>query len=565
MLSYHERPLIPWRIFDAKDGAVFMVCVEQDQWERLVELMGHPDWADLPIFETMEGRSENQDLVHTFVQEFVADWETMEFFHAAQARRICCAPVMSLAQLSSDPHIAERGFLRPVESGGPRFLASAVVGEAGRAPIRRTAPGLARHSAELRDESRTRACQGDAARQLPLAGVRVLDMTWAWAGPFAAMNLAHLGADVVRLESSSRPDLYRRLPFSPVGMEPGLNRSGMFNQWNQGKRSVGVNLRDPDGIALVKDAVKCADVVIQNFATGVMERLGLGYEVLADINPGIVLASISGYGQTGPYREYMGYGPAIPPLTGLSATTGWADGGPEEVGVSMPDPTAGITAVWAIVSALAKRDETGRGDHLDVTLWESTGVLAAEAWMEYELTGEQPPRRGNRSQAMAPHGCFRCAGDDAWISIAVQDDTRWREFAALIDPALVDDVRFAALEGRLANEDALESVVQGFTVNLDRWALTEQLQALGIAAYPSLTARDIVESEHLNARGLIERLPHPEVGARAHIGVPWRLAVRGGGVRRPAPCLGSDTRDFLAALGYDEETVAAFFERGVVE
>ena len=164
MLSYHERPLIPWRIFDAKDGAVFMVCVEQDQWERLVELMGHPDWADLPIFETMEGRSENQDLVHTFVQEFVADWETMEFFHAAQARRICCAPVMSLAQLSSDPHIAERGFLRPVESGGPRFLASAVVGEAGRAPIRRTAPGLARHSAELRDESPTHDSSRDSSK-----------------------------------------------------------------------------------------------------------------------------------------------------------------------------------------------------------------------------------------------------------------------------------------------------------------------------------------------------------------------------------------------------------------
>ena len=182
----------------------------------------------------------------------------MDFFHAAQARRICCAPVMGLAQLSADPHVAERGFLAPIEPGGPRFLAPAVVGQDGRAAVTRPAPTLGQHTAELVSEPRERAVQASGAPRLPLDGIRVLDMTWAWAGPFGAMNLVHLGADVIRLESSTRPDLYRRLPFSPTGMEPGLNRSGMFNQWNQGKRSVGVNLRDPEGIQLVKEAVQSA-------------------------------------------------------------------------------------------------------------------------------------------------------------------------------------------------------------------------------------------------------------------------------------------------------------------
>jgi crotonobetainyl-CoA:carnitine CoA-transferase CaiB-like acyl-CoA transferase len=285
--------------------------------------------------------------------------------------------------------------------------------------------------------------------------------------------------------------------------------------------------------------------VVENFATGVMARLGLSYQVLAELNPGIVLASISGYGETGPYREYMGYGPAIAPLTGLSATTGFIGGGPCEVGVSMPDPNAGITAAFEVCAALARRETSGRGSHLDISLWEATAAFSVEAWMEYAMNGAQPERIGNRDPWMAPHGCFPCQGEDDWISIACVSDESWRALCAVLDASLAEDARFLRLADRKANEDALEAELMTRTRERDRWELTRAMQAVGVAAFPSLTAKDIVEDPHLNARGFLERLSHPEVGERIHAGIPYRLRTRRNGVRFAAPVLGADTEAVL--------------------
>ena len=269
----------------------------------------------------------------------------------------------------------------------------------------------------------------------------MVDLTWVWAGTFGAMNLAHLGAEVIRFESAERPDLYRRARISAPEAGADLDSSGMFNQWNQGKKSIGVDLTQPRGIELVKRFVAISDVVMQNFATGVMERLGLGYEVLREVNPRIILASISGYGQSGPYRNYMGYGPATSPLTGVSSVTGYVGGGPEEVGVSMPDPNAGITAAYAVVSALAKRDASGTGDHIDVSLVEASAAFGLEAWMQHALNGTQPARAGNRDPAMSPHGCFPCQGEDEWVAIACANNDEWRRLGGLIDASLLNDAR----------------------------------------------------------------------------------------------------------------------------
>ena len=563
---YHKRLLIPWRIFDAEDGPVFIVCVEQDQWERLVALMGHPDWADLPTFAGQGERSENEDLVHMFVQEFVSGWRAHDLYHRAQAERICIAPVMSLPELAANEHLRARGFFVEVGDGEARmeFLAPAALTTHGRAKIRHAAPRLGEHDGALEPPARS-ARAGSGEPRAPLAGVRVVDLTWAWAGPFCTLNLAHLGAEVIRVESAKRADLYRRLRICPEEWGDDLDMSGMFNQWHQGKASMSVDLGHPRGVELVKRLVAESDVVVQNFATGVMERLGLGYDTLRAINPRIILASVSGYGQTGPYRQYMGYGPAMPPLTGLSMATGYVGGGPEEFGLSMPDPTAGITAAMSVVAALLRRDETGEGDHLDVSLWEATGVLNMEGWMQYAMTGTEPARIGNRSPRMAPHGCFACAGDDAWVSIACRTDDEWTALARHIDPALADDARFATLADRKSREDELESIVSGWTAQQDRWKVTRLLQEAGIAAFPTMTAADIVHDPHLEARGFIERLEHPKVGRRAHAGIPWRLHARANGVASPAPCLGADTDRYLRELlGLSDEEVGELYREGVV-
>ena len=564
----HPRGLIPWGIFQAKDAPIFIVCVEQDQWERLVDFMGRPDWATLEIFATRAGRSENQDVIHSFLQEFVAEWSAFDLYHAAQQHRICCAPIMDYAQLAANEHLRARGFFANVDVPGlgpVEHLATPVLGNAGRPPIRRRAPRLGEHNDDPIDAPRNGKSPVGGPPRLPLAGVRIVDLTWVWAGTFGAMNLAHLGAEVIRFESAQRPDLYRRSRINRADGKQDLDVSGMFNQWNQGKKSVSVDLRHPRGIELVKRFVAESDVVMQNFATGVMERLGLGYDVLRDINPRIILASISGYGQSGPCRNYMGYGPATSPLTGISSVTGYGHGGPEEVGVSMPDPNAGITAAYAVVAALARREASGVGDHLDISLLESSAAFGLEAWMQFVLDGTQPARAGNRDPCMSPHGCFPCQGEDEWVAIACVGDHHWRKLARLIDPALVDDERFAALAARKGNEDALEAIVAAWTRRRDRWCVTAQLQSVDIAAFPAFTCQDIVEDPHLNARGYIERLPHPKVGARAHTGIPWRLSRRPNGVRAPAPCLGADTQELLRELlGLRDAEIADLKASGVI-
>ena len=556
------RSLIPWRIFDTKDGAIFLACIEQDQWERLVEFMGNPDWATLEVFATPAGRNQNQDVIHTFLEEFIGGWNTFDLYHAAQRKRICFAPVMTFENLATDRHLAHRRFFTNLTGDDTRYVAPALLIDDERPRYQRPAPRLGEHNVEMVGAVPQPAQPATAAPGKPLEGVRVLDLTWVWAGPFGSMNLAHLGADVIRVESSVRPDLYRRGPAAPEGVEPSLNTNGMFNQWNQGKRSVGVDLRDPRGIEIVKALVAEVDVVFQNFATGVLERLGLGYDVLKAINPRVILASVSGYGQTGPYREYMGYGPATGPLSGLASASGFPGEGPEETGVAMPDPTAGITAAYAVTAALLRREQTGVGEHLDVTLWEATAALNLDGWMEYALCGTQAERIGNRDPWMAPHGCFPAAGDDEWVTIACTD----QGFAKLAEivPGLKDE-RFASLASRKQHEDDLESVVSAWTSQLDRWYVTGLLQAQGIAAFPSFTAKDIIEDPHLNARGFVERLEHPEVGARAHTGIPWRFAERPNGVRMPAPQLGGHTDEVLRdLLGLSDAEIDDLRERGVL-
>ena len=195
--------------------------------------------------------------------------------------------------------------------------------------------------------------------------MRVVDFSWVWAGPFCAMQLAHLGAEVIRVESKARLDAARRLPISPTDVEPGLNRSGYFNQWNQGKKSMLLNLAAPGAIEIARRLIAKSDVVVENFATGVMERLGLGYEELRQVKPDIIMASISGYGHTGPQRSYMGYGPAIVPLSGLASLTGYPGGPPAGGGDLLRRSDRRHHRGSGVLAALVVRRRTGKGQHID--------------------------------------------------------------------------------------------------------------------------------------------------------------------------------------------------------
>ncbi|MDH3684096.1 MAG: CoA transferase [Acidimicrobiia bacterium] len=566
------RILNPWGIFECDDGLVFLVCVEQDQWERLVEFMGNPEWTQMGLFDDTEDRYENSDLLNVYVTEWTRTWKVQDLFHQAQAQRICVAPVNTMADLDDDPHLAARQFLVPIEHPG----AGRVVHPGGEyhiePPLRRAGPaptlgdrGNSDAPALFRPRPRPDRPEpaADPRPKLPLTGVRVLDLSWAWAGPFCTLNLAHLGADVIKLESGTRPDLGRRLPVYVPGMEVTLDTCGYFNQWGQNKRSVDIDLRHHDGIATAKALIAKADVVIDNYATGVMDRLGLGLDVLRELRSDLVIASISGYGSSGPSAEYMGYGPTTAPLSGLASLNGYEDGPPAEVGISMGDPAAGIVAAFAIVAGLARRDRTGQGSVIDVSLWEATACSAVEGWMAHALAHEQPPRMGNHDPAMAPHACYRCAGDDTWLAIECPDDETWQTLAALVDPTLADDPRFATAADRKRCEAELDALLATWCEGRDQWVLTHQLQQAGVPAHPSQSPALLEVDPQLEHMGLFERLDHPAVGRRGHTGIPWRLRYRPDRVPRPAPLLGQHTTEVLAeVLGLDDVAIADLQHKG---
>ncbi|MBI3249917.1 MAG: CoA transferase [Deltaproteobacteria bacterium] len=568
-----RRQLYPWGMFQCRDGLIFILNVEEDQWQRLVELMGNPEWASWEIFQDQINRSRNYDALKIYLEEWTREWNVEDLWRAGQERRICFAPVLTMTQMAKQEQLQARQFFVDVDH--PRAGKLTQVGPPYRleAPwwkIRRPAPLLGQHNDEVFQTLPAALPQASSlkpqASRLPLDGIRVADFTWVWAGPYCTMHLAHLGAEVIKIESQGRVDVTRRLPLYPKGMKGGVNRSGLFNQWSLGKKSLLLNFDKPEGLALVKELIEQCDVVVDNFATGVMERLGLSYEDLKKIKPDLIVASITGYGHTGPQKEYMGYGPAMAPLSGMSSVTGYADGPPEEIGLSLGDPNGGINAATAICAALAARKRTGQGQCIDVSMWEAMTALVPEAWMEYAMNGTEFPRDGNHDLWMAPHNCFRCQGEDEWVSIACGSDDEWRALCqAMGQPQLAADVRFLTASDRKTHEEALEQLVTAWTVERNKWTVTGVLQAAGVAAFPSMNSKDLTEDAHLHARGFFTKLLHAEVGEKTHTGIPWILANASNGVRAAAPLLGEHTDEVMrTVLGRSDEEIAKLKEEKIL-
>lgn len=411
----------------------------------------------------------------------------------------------------------------------------------------------------------------------PLDGVRIADFTWVWAGPYCTLQLAHLGAEVIRIETRTRPCVTRLLPPWPDGKPGGLNRSGYFNQYNQGKRSLTLNFKYPEAHEIARRLIAKSDVVINNFAHGVMDKLGFSYEAVKKIRPDIIAVSLTGYGDTGPYRDYIAYGPAQVPLSGLSALTGYRGWPPMHAGFSYADPNAGVHGAFAVLSALFHRAKTGEGQYIDMSQWECAIGLLAEGVLEYTMDGREPERIGNEDPWMAPHGLYRCLDRpepvmgvtvDQWVAIAVADDTEFARFAAIIGrPELAADAKFATFAARKTNEEALNRLISEWTAPRPADAAARTLQQAGIAAAVVADGRYLSEEDdHINARDFIVYREHPEVGTRQHCGIPWKMSRTATNVRTAAPCIGQHTDEVLTqVLGYAAEEVARLRTQGALE
>lgn len=409
----------------------------------------------------------------------------------------------------------------------------------------------------------------------PLSGIRICDFSWVWAGPYCTLQLAHLGAEVIRIETSTRPCVTRVLAPWPGGVFKGLNSSGYFNQYNQGKKSLSLNFKHPEAKEVAWRLIKQSDVVINNFAAGVLERMGFGYEAVKKARPEIVMATLSGYGDTGPYRDYVAYGPAQVPLSGLSSLTGYKGFPPMHAGFSYADPNAGIHGAFAILIALYHRQKTGQGQYIDMSQWECAMNLLAEGILEYTMNGREPVRSGNRDPFMAPHGNFRCLDlpekvmdvtIDEWVSIVCASDEEWARLARAIGkPELAADARFNTLAARKQNEDALEAVITEWTSKRRVAYVVDTLQAAGVAAGACADNKYLCEDPQLAARDYWVELKHPQVGVMRHCGIPWRMSGTPTRVAAPAPCLGQHTDEILAWLGYSTAEIATLRGQGALD
>ncbi|HEY2487125.1 MAG TPA: CoA transferase [Candidatus Binataceae bacterium] len=410
----------------------------------------------------------------------------------------------------------------------------------------------------------------------PLSGIKVADFTWVWAGPYCTLQLAHLGADVTRIETKTRPCVTRMLPPWPNGKFDGLNKSGYFNQYNQGKKSLSLNFKHPEAKDVAWRLIKEADVVVNNFASGVMEKMGFGYDAIREVKSDIIMISLSGYGDTGPYHEYVAYGPAQVPLSGLSSLTGYKGFPPMHAGFSYADPNAGIHGAFAVLAALFHRKKTGEGQYIDMAQWECAMDLLAEGILEYTMNGREPERNGNRDPFMAPHGIFKCRDlaekvmdmtIDRWVSIVCADDAEWGRLAsAMGEPELAADLRFKTLAARRANEDELEALITGWTLPQRFDEVARKLQAAGVAAAPCADNKYLCdEDRHVAQRNYWVELNHPEVGVQRHAGIPWRMSGTSTAVRMAAPCLGQHTDETLARLGYSKEEVESLRKIGALD
>lgn len=389
----------------------------------------------------------------------------------------------------------------------------------------------------------------------PLHGIRILDLTHVWAGPLGTRMLADLGATVVKIEargSRGPRDFGTAMPLGGwIGGEPGdepWNVNAIFVKLQRNKQSVSIDLKTDAGRATLLELVKVADVVIENFSARAMPSLDLGYEQLAEANPRIIYLAMPGYGATGPYRDRVAFGPTIEPMSGLTSFIGYGPDAPRNTAMALPDPVAAVNAAAAVVTALRRRERTGQGAFVELSLHEAGVALCGPFLIEHQLGG-RVERIGNRHPAMAPNGVYRSAGEDDWIAIACRHDADWCALCDVIGGAL--DPR-ADLETRRAEHDAIDAAISTWTQLRTKFEAAEALQAVGVPAGPVYTTPDMAADPQVQERGFFVPL---EAGTPMP-GNPIKMNGLSPDDWTPCPRLGADNRSVLRDwLGYDDEQI----------
>jgi crotonobetainyl-CoA:carnitine CoA-transferase CaiB-like acyl-CoA transferase len=392
----------------------------------------------------------------------------------------------------------------------------------------------------------------------PLAGLRVIDLTRALSGPFCSMILADLGADVVKVEPLPNGEMSRA--WGPFDHDV----SAYFLSTNRNKRGIAVDFRKPEGLALIGELAGCADVVVENFKPGTMEQMGLGYATLRAANPRLIMASISGFGSTGPAGQWPGFDQIAQGYSGLMSLTGSTESGPTRVGVAIGDSTAGMWAALGVLSAVIARATSGVGQHVETSLLAGLVAMLNVQAQRYLSLGEIPLPNGNAHPVISPYGSYQTADGPLNIATATQD--MWRKLAECLElEALLDDPRFVDNAARFANRDILKSLMEEKLKTRSKVEWSEKLIALGIPAGPIYNLAEVFADPQVRHCGLVEEISHPTIGTLRQVASPIRMESLGARTSvRPPPSLGQHTPEVLREYGFTAERIAALADAGVI-
>lgn len=558
--------LYPITLLPCADGYLGFAITLPDQWERLCLMMERPDLLADPRFLTSPQRREHADALDTILLEWLGRQRLHKLFRRGQEEwRLPIGPQYDLMQALDDPQYHARGFWMRTEPEGflqpglpvkmsatPWQIEPAQPAAGGMLWQPRSQPESDQRNAATSPGARSEACD-DLSR--PLAGLRVLDFTRVWSGPLCTRILADLGAEVIKIEAPLSPGAH----LEPAG-------PSNFEKLNRNKLRLSLNLRRAEGREIVRRLAARTDVLVENFSARVMPNFGLDYARLAADNPRLIMLAMSGFGSSGPYRDYLAFGPAIEPMTGLCSLFGYPGEGPLTTAIAYPDAVAGLNGAAAVLVALHERDRSGRGQLIDLSQVEATAALLGEYFIAAQISGRQPAGQGNRHSEWAPQGAYPCRGDDQWLSLSVRSDAEWQAF---LDTCGLRDrlggAAFATAAGRRQHADVIDAQIADTTRQQDKFLLMRRLQAAGVPAGAVLNARELLEDAQLRAQcfyvnaqgsnGHVYRMPGTPLTFNGKRRTQWRVATEHG----------ENGAELLSRLlGMDDGTIAGLFADGIL-
>ena len=554
----------PWGLLPAADGEYSIIALFDHQWRALANVIGRPDWPLRPDMESAGALTLLAPEERDSLREQIADWTRgrtrAEIWERMRAARVPSQPVHTIPEVVDAAQLAERGYFLPAPGphppltvpGAPYRLSLTPWRAPGPPPRLTAAPATGwrtgRHASSRQPRPHRGSSRSDGADRRdepggdgPLSGIRVLDLTQAWAGPLLVRFLADFGADVILVETPRRP---RWMAGDPDPRQP------FAWEWiYRNRRSVTLDLKGARGRELCQELARRSDVVVDNFAAGVMEGLGLGYEQLAAANPRLVVASLSGSGETGPWSDLTTFGPSLSALYGIKSLYGYPEDGMQTEDPSEMDPIAAGYGALAVLAALYHRDRTGRGQRIEMAQGEAGLAGLAEAVIEHVWNGRTIGRVGNTHRVLAPHGVYPCAGEDRWIAIACGSDDEWEALAGAAGRLRwLERPAFRTAAGRRGARSELDAEIAGWTREHEAPELERRLQDAGVAAVRVMDTFDIVADPHHAYRREHFVLPPAFPADTLLDGNPWRLSWARPRLRRPAPAPGAHNDEVFSEL-----------------